>query len=79
MRRWWNEFNSKMQQWAGLLESKVYELIERVPGLLHCSHPLKRLEEALSHLPALPSCWAVMTRTLWWLKTSHPLCLTRPP
>ena len=25
-RRWWSEFSSKMQQWAGLLESKAYEL-----------------------------------------------------
>ncbi len=79
MRRWWNEFSSKMQQWAGLLESKAYELLNRAPGLLRYSHPLKRLEETLSQLPALPSWWTVMVKTLWWLKTSHPLCLGRPP
>jgi len=79
MRRWWNEFRHKLSQWAGLLESKAYELFKQAPGLLHCPHPLKRLEEALSRLPPLPSCWTVMTKTLWWLKTSHPLCLNGPP
>ena len=77
--RWWNEFSSKMQQWAGVLESRAYELLNRVPNPLHHSHLLKRLEETLSQLPALPSWWTVMTKTLWWLKTSHPLCLGRPP
>ena len=79
LRRWRNEFSCKMQEWAGLLESKAYELLNRAPGLLRYSHPLKRLEETLSQLPALPSWWTVMTKALWWLKTSHPLCLGRPP
>jgi hypothetical protein len=78
-RRWWNEFSSKMHQWAGLLESKAGELLNRAPGLLRYSHLLKRLEETLFQLPALPSWWTVMVKTLWWLKTSHPLCLPRPP
>ncbi len=79
LRRWLNEFSHKMQQWAGLLESRADELRNRDPGLLRNCHPLKRLEETLSQLPALPSWWAVMVKALWWLKTSHPLCLGRPP
>ena len=78
-RRWWSEFSSKMQQWAGLLESKAYELLNRAPGLLRRTHPLERLEETLSRLPALPSWWTVMVKALYWLKTAHPLCLPWPP
>ncbi|MBE0430123.1 MAG: hypothetical protein IBX61_09695 [Thermoleophilia bacterium] len=78
-RRWWNEFGSKMQQWVGLLESRAYEVLDQVPSLFRQSNPLKRLEETLSHLPALPSWWSVLIKTLWWLKTSHPFCLARPP
>jgi hypothetical protein len=79
MWRWWKEFSSKMEQWAALLESMSYALLKRAPGLLRHSHPLKRLEETLARLPALPSSWTVMVKTLWWLKNSHPLCLGRPP
>jgi len=78
-RRWWNEFSSKVQEWAGLLESRAYEMFNRASSFLHDSHPLKRLEETLSRLPALPSWWTVMVKTFWWLKSSHPLCLSRPP
>jgi len=77
--RWWDEFSSKMEQWAGLLESSAYELLNRVPSIFRHSHPLERLEETLSQLPALPYWWTVMVKTLYWLKTSHPLCLGRPP
>lgn len=78
-RRWWDEFGSKMERWAGLLESSAYGLLNRAPSLFRHSHPLERLEEILSHLPALPSWWTVMVKTLYWLKTSHPLCLLWPP
>jgi len=74
LRRWRNEFSRKMQEWAGLLESMVFKLSRGPPDFIRLvSHPLKRLEAALSRLPVLPSQWAVMVKTLWWLKTSHPL------
>jgi len=74
LRRWRNEFSQKLKDWAGLLESLVFKLYSRPPNFIKLlSHPLKRLEEALSHLPALPSRWAVMVKTLWWLMISHPL------
>jgi len=79
LRRWWSEFSHQLPQWAGLLESRAYQLFDKTPKFIHHSHPLKRLEEILSHLPALPSRWTVMVKTLWWLKTSHPLCLPWPP
>jgi hypothetical protein len=80
LRRWWNEFSRKMPQWAGLLELKAFKLFHRAPGFIKLlSHPLKRLEEALSHLPVLPSRWTVLVKTLYWLKISHPLCLSWPP
>ncbi len=63
-----------MQQWAGLLESRIVALSQEVPGLFQrISNPLKRLEEVLSRLPALPEDWPVLVQTLWWLKKSHPL------
>jgi len=79
LRRWWSEFSHKLPQWAGALESKIFELSSQVPGFLRHFHALKRLEEALSRLPALPCRWTVMVKSLYWLKTAHPLCLPRPP
>jgi len=77
--RWRKEYNRRMQEWAGLLESKVFKLFNRPPSFIKLlSHPLKRLEEALSHLPALPSRWTVLVKTLYWLLISHPLCLSWP-
>jgi len=74
LRRWRNEFSYKMQEWAGSLEAKVFKLSGRVPSFIKISsHPLRRLEKALSRLPALPSRWAVMVKTLWWLNPSYPL------
>jgi hypothetical protein len=74
LRRWRNEFSHKLQEWAGLLESWIFKLYRRPPNFIKLlSHPLKRLEEALSHLPALPSQWATLVKTLWWLMISHPL------
>ncbi len=74
LRRWRNEFGSKMREWAGALESRVFKLTRGPPDFIKLlSHPLKRLEAALFRLPALPSQWTVMAKTLWWLKTSHPL------
>jgi len=74
LRRWRNEFSQKLKDWAGLLESLVFKLYSRPPNFIKLlSHPLKRLEEALSHLPALPSRWAAMVKALWWLMISHPL------
>ena len=74
LRRWRNEFSRKLQEWAGLLESWVFKLYSRPPNFIKLlSHPLKRLEEVLSHLPALPPRWAALVKALWWLKISHPL------
>jgi hypothetical protein len=70
LRCWWSEFSRKLPQWAGVLESRVFKLSRRVPGLIGCSDSLKRLEEVLSRLPALPSRWTVLVKALWWLKTS---------
>ena len=75
--RWRNEFSRQMQEWAGLLEAKIFRLSRRAPSFVRLlSHPLKRLEEALSHLPTLPFQWTVMVKTLWWLNPSHPLYLS---
>jgi hypothetical protein len=79
LRRWWSEFSHKLPQWAGTLESKAYQVFGRRPSFMGRSHTLNRLEKALSRLPALPSRWTVMVKTLYWLKTAHPLCLPRPP
>ncbi|MDP2729353.1 MAG: DUF6431 domain-containing protein [Dehalococcoidales bacterium] len=74
--RWRKEYSHKMQEWAGLLESKVFKVFNRAPSFVKLlSHPLRRLEKALSWLPALPSQWVVMVKTLYWLLRSHPLCL----
>jgi len=71
LRRWRNEFSRKMQEWAGLLESMVFKLSHRAPSFIKLlSHPLRRLEKALSRLPALPFQWTVLIKTLWWL--NHP-------
>ena len=79
LRRWGREFSRSLPQWAGSLESLVFKLSRRVPGLVRYAHPLKRLEEALSWLPPLPYRWTTMVKTLWWLLPSHPLCLPCPP
>lgn len=73
LRRWRDEFSSKMQEWAGLLEAIIFSLSGRISGFVRDCHPLKRLEEVLSRLPALPSRWTAMVKALWWLKKSHPL------
>jgi len=80
LRRWRKEYGGKMQEWAGLLESRVYGLFHRAPNVINLSdHPLKRLEKALSRLPPLPSRWTVLVKALYWLLPSHPLCLSCPP
>ena len=71
--RWLKEFSYKMQEWAGLLEARIFRLSGQIPGFVRNSHPLKRLEEALSKLQDLPAQWPVMVKTLWWLKKTHPL------
>ena len=75
LRRWRREFSYKLQQWAGSLESRIYDLCGQTPNPL-LSHPFKRLERILSELSALPSRWAVITKTIWWFNSSHPLCLS---
>jgi len=66
LRRWRQEFSYKMQEWAGLLEARAFKLYGRAPGFIkRLAHPLRRLEKALSELPALPSRWTVMVKTLW--------------
>ncbi|MBI4331068.1 MAG: hypothetical protein HY673_07305 [Chloroflexi bacterium] len=79
LRRWWNEYSSKTNQWAGLLESSLYGLFGRAGGFVHLpTDPLKRLEIALSRLPPLPSRWATLVKVLHWLLPSLPLCLNWP-
>lgn len=80
MRRWLKEFSQKLAQWAASLEDMIFQRSSLAPSLVRLlSNPLKRLEEALSRLPPLPSRWTVMVKALWWLENSHPLCLPRPP
>jgi hypothetical protein len=73
LRRWRDEYKRKIQEWGGRLDGMVQHLCRppRLIGLI--SNPLARLEEALSRLPALPSGWPVMVKTLWWMAKSHPL------
>ena len=79
LHRWWKEYSVKMQQWAGLLESRIYEPSCNPPSIIKLStHPLKRLETILSRLQPLPPRWAVMVKVLYWLNRSHPLCLSSP-
>ena len=79
LHRWWKEYSVKMQEWAGLLESRICELSCRAPGVIKLStRPLKRLETTLSRLLPLPPRWAVMVKALYWLNSSHPLCLSSP-
>ena len=74
IRRWRKEYGKKMVEWAGKLEAIVLMLYGHIPEVIQlASHPLKRLEQVLSFLPALPAQWTVITKTLWWLKKSHPL------
>jgi hypothetical protein len=80
MRRWLKEFSEKLAQWAGSLEDMIFRGSGQAHSLVRLiSNPLKRLGEALSRLPPLPSRCTVMVKALWWLKNSHPLSLPRPP
>jgi hypothetical protein len=79
LRRWWREFSHKLGQWAGALESRIFELSRQVPSFMDHSHPLKRLEEVLSRLPSLLSRCSVMVQALWWLERAYQLRLPRPP
>ena len=71
--RWVKEFSSRMREWAGQLEARIFKLSGQIPGFIRDSHPLKRLETALSRLPPLPARWPAMVKALWWLKKPHPL------
>ena len=74
LRRWWKEFSQKLPQWAGSLEAQVFKLFNRTPSFIEMSSlPLTRLQKVLSQLPALPSSWTVIVKTLWWLNPTHPL------
>jgi len=70
LRRWWKKLGSQLPHWAGALEARALALSGQAPHLLaRVSHPFQRLEKALSQLPPLPARWAVITRTLWWLRS----------
>jgi hypothetical protein len=73
IKRWWKEFSHKLLQWAALLEALIYTFSQQSAHLTNHFDLLKRLEEALAKLPALPTRWPVMVKTFWWLSTSHPL------
>jgi hypothetical protein len=64
-----------MLEWAGRLEGRIHQLTQHTPGFLSNSHLIQRLEEILAKLPSLPTWWAVMIKTLWWLENTHPLCV----
>jgi hypothetical protein len=73
LRRWRDEYQPKLQEWAGRLEALIMGQ-RPTPGLIGLTFdPLARLEEVLSGLPPLPSDWSLMIKTLWWLTKSHPL------
>jgi hypothetical protein len=79
LHRWWKEYSAKMREWAGLLESRIYEPYCNHPSIINLSiHPLKRLEAILSRLQPLPPRWPVMIKILYWLNISHSLCLSSP-
>jgi hypothetical protein len=75
LRRWWKEFKQKLLQWGSRLEARIFQVTQQTPSFFHNSHALRRLEEILSKLPPLPTWWAVMIKTLWWLENTHPLCV----
>ena len=70
LRRWRDEYRSKLQEWSGRLE----EMLD-IPaaGLIRQPDPMQRLEEVISRLPPLPDRWPVLTAALWWLRKPHPL------
>ena len=73
IKRWWKEFSHILLQWAALLEALIYTFSQQVTNLINQFDLLKRLEEALAKLPALPTRWPVMVKTFWWLRTAYPL------
>jgi hypothetical protein len=73
LKRWWKEFSHILPQWAAFLEALIYVFFQQAANLTNHFDLLKRLEEALARLPALPSHWPVLVKTFWWLSTTHPL------
>jgi hypothetical protein len=73
IKRWWKEFSHKLSQWAAFLEALIYAFSQQTANLINHFGLLKRLEEALARLPALPTRWPVMVKTIWWLSTTYPL------
>jgi hypothetical protein len=76
LRRWRDEYKSKIQEWSGSLEDLEDMMLQKygTPSLIRLmSDPLVRLEEILSRLPPLPFHWPVMIKALWWFAKSHPL------
>jgi hypothetical protein len=73
LKRWWKEFSRKLPQWAALLEALIYTFSQQAANLTNHFDLLKRLEQAIAKLPALPTRWTVMVKTLWWLNPTHPL------
>jgi hypothetical protein len=73
LRRWRDEYQSKIQEWNGRLEELILCRCS-TPGLIGMKfNPLVKLEEILSQLPQLPCKWQVMIKAIWWLKKTHPL------
>jgi hypothetical protein len=72
LRRWRQEFQGKIQSWAGQLEAKAQELLGVQTSLLNMSsQPLKRLEQALLRLPDLPFHWVTLVKALQWVHPTH--------
>jgi hypothetical protein len=76
LRRWWQEFRPKVQDWTGQLEAILFHLRQRVSNLTRLAvNPLGRLKAILDKYAGLPSHWTLLVKALYWLQKSHPHCL----
>jgi hypothetical protein len=76
LRRWLKEFQGKIRDWAGQLESILWRLKQRIASLTRLPlNPFQRLKFVLSEYSALPSHWTLLVKALYWLQKSHPRCL----
>lgn len=76
LRRWLKEFQGKIRDWAGQLESILFRLKQRIASVIRLPlNPFHRLQSVLIEYSELPSHWTLLVKALYWLQKSHPHCL----